>query len=129
MILVVDDDLAFAENCAMLLESFDYEVSVAFSGIEALSKIKSLQPDLLISDCCMPGLTGLELCEQVRHASSSAQLPILLMSGSMQCDVAKGGHYDAFIKKPFLAEGLLINVRKLLEMNTVSPKGINQEIN
>jgi CheY-like chemotaxis protein len=129
MILVVDDDLAFAENCAMLLESFDYEVSVAFSGIEALSKIKSLEPNLLIADCCMPGLTGLELCEQVKQAPRSARLPILLMSGSMQCDVAKGGNYDAFIKKPFLAEGLLINVRKLLELHAGSPNGIKQEIN
>ena len=129
MILVVDDDLSFAENCAMLLESFDFEVSVAFSGTEALSRIKLLQPDLLISDCCMPGLTGMQLCEKVRHAPASARLPILLMSGSMQCDVAKDGHYDAFIKKPFSVEGLLLNVRKLLEMKAGSPHRINQELN
>lgn len=127
MILIVDDDLAFAENCAMLLESFDYEVSVASSGVEALSKIESLQPDLLISDCCMPGLTGLELCEQIQQTPGHARLPILLMSGSMQCDVAKDGHYDAFIKKPFLVEGLLVNVRKLLKMNSVSLGGDGQE--
>lgn len=129
MILVVDDDLSFAENCAMLLESFDFEVSVAFSGTEALSKIKLLQPDLLISDCCMPGLTGMQLCEKVKHAPASARLPILLMSGSMQCDVAKNGHYDAFIKKPFSVESLLMNIRKLLDMKAGALRGTNQELN
>ncbi len=129
MILVVDDDSAFAETCAILLQSFDYEVSVAFSGADALSKIKSLQPDLLISDYCMPGLTGLELCRHVKQTPSTAQLPILLMSGSLQCDVGVSEYYDGFIKKPFMVEGLLVSVRKLLEIHSVSPSGIAQEIN
>ncbi len=121
MILIVDDDPALAENCSMFLESYGYEVNVAFSGMEALSKIKSLKPDLLISDCCMPDLTGLELSKQLNAEPGGSQFPILLMSGSLQCQVAPGKSYDAFIKKPFLAENLLIQVRKLLSMKDLSP--------
>lgn len=114
MILIVDDDANLAENCSMFLESCGYDVNVAFSGEEALCQINDRRPDLLISDCCMPDLTGLQLSEQLNARPSASQFPILLMSGSLQCQVAPGGSYDAFIKKPFLAENLLIEVQKLL---------------
>lgn len=115
MILIVDDDIALAENCSMMLESYGYEVSVAFSGSQAMSKIKSKQPALLICDCCMPDATGLELVQQINNEEFSVRFPVLLMSGSLQCEVAPGNSYNAFIKKPFLAERLLAEVKSLLE--------------
>lgn len=120
MILIVDDDVNLAENCSMLLESHGYDVSVALSGAEALSRIKAQQPDLLISDCCMPDLTGLELSRRLNAGQDRSPFPILLMSGSLQCRVAPGKSYDAFIKKPFLAENLLSAVRKLLNGKPLS---------
>jgi two-component system chemotaxis response regulator CheY len=117
MILIVDDDANLAENCSMYLESCGYDVSVALSGEEALSQINARQPELLISDCCLPDLSGLQLSEQLNAGESGSQFPILLMSGSLQCQVAPGKSYDAFIKKPFLAENLLSKVRKLLNNN------------
>lgn len=114
MILIVDDDANLAENCSMFLESCGYDVRVAYSGADALSQIKECQPGLLISDCCMPDLTGLQLSEQLKAEPSHSQFPILLMSGSLQCQVAPGTSYDGFIRKPFLAENLLNEVQKLL---------------
>lgn len=129
MILIVDDDPALAENCLMFLESYGYEVSVVFSGTDALSAIRSNPPDLLISDCCMADMTGLELSKQLNAVSGGSPFPILLMSGSRRCDVAPGKSYDAFIRKPFLAENLLSEVRKLLSMKGLSPhKGIQKFI-
>jgi two-component system chemotaxis response regulator CheY len=120
MILIVDDDSNLAENCSMFLENYGYDVSIALSGAEALSQIEARQPDLLISDCCMPDLTGLELSQRLNAGSSGSPFPILLMSGSLQCQVAAGKSYDAFIKKPFLAADLLGEVRKLLDGNFLS---------
>lgn len=120
MILIVDDDSNLAENCSMLLETYGYDVSTAVSGTEALSQIKARQPDLLICDCCMPDLTGLELSQRLNATPSGSPFPILLMSGSLQCQVAPGKSYDAFIKKPFLAENLLSEVRKLLDSDFLS---------
>jgi DNA-binding response OmpR family regulator len=117
MILIVDDDANLAENCSMFLESCGYDVNVALNGEDALSKIKARQPDLLISNCCMPGISGVELNEQLNEAPAGSQFPILLMSGSPQCRSATGKTYAAFIKKPFLAENLLGEVRKLLDGN------------
>ena len=115
MILIVDDDAGITETCSMMLEAHGFDVSVAASGAEALVKIDGAAPELVISDCEMPGMTGLELSKVLRADPTTAQLPILLMSGSLRCDVALGTSYDAFLRKPFLAENLLIEVRKLLD--------------
>ncbi|TWI52576.1 two-component system phosphate regulon response regulator PhoB/two-component system response regulator GlrR [Pseudomonas duriflava] len=128
MILIVDDDSNLAENCSMLLEAYGYEVSTALSGEEALLQIKERQPDLLISDCCMPDLTGLELSQRLNATPSGSPFPILLMSGSLQCQVAATvKSYDAFIKKPFLAESLLSKVQALLARNFLSRREGTQE--
>ncbi|HEU4852896.1 MAG TPA: response regulator [Telluria sp.] len=121
MILIADDDADFAENCSMMLESHGYDVSVVLSGQEAWESIFDQEPELLISDCSMPGMSGIQLSEQLKARSSGHDLPILLMSGSMRCRVAPGTNYDAFLRKPFLAEDLLLEVRKLLQNSAGHP--------
>jgi len=115
MILIVDDDSDLAENCSMMLESHGYDVSVVLSAAEALACIARREPELVISDCRMPGMGGLELSKQLKDRPAEPQLPILLMSGSLQCEVAVGSSYDGFLRKPFMAEELLLEVRKLLD--------------
>lgn len=114
MILIVDDDEGMTEICSMYLESRGFDVSVASSGDEALSKIRSGAHELVISDCAMPGMSGIELSERLKSNPSTAQLPILLMSASLRCEIAIGSSYDGFLRKPFLAENLLEQVQKLL---------------
>lgn len=117
MILIVEDDSDLAETCSMMLEACGFNVRVALSAKEAMYQISTNPPELLISDCCMPGMTGLELSEQLRSVPLCYRFPILLMSGSLECDVALGKSYEAFLKKPFLAESLLTQVRTLLHEN------------
>ncbi|MGZ5200974.1 MAG: response regulator [Telluria sp.] len=114
MILIADDDLDFAENCSMMLESHGYDVSVVSDGVEALKKFREKQPELIISDCSMPNMGGLELSEEVKARPAGSQCPVLLMSASLKCRVASGTSYDGFLRKPFLAEDLLLEVRKLI---------------
>lgn len=121
MILIADDDSDFAENCSMMLEAHGYDVTVVPDGEQALAKIASCQPDLLLSDCCMPGMSGLELSEQLKARPADQAFPIILMSGSLQGRVAPGNSYDGFLRKPFMAEELLFEVRKLLEASKHEP--------
>lgn len=114
MILIVDDDAGMTEACSMFLEAQGLDVSVAASGVEALSKISGASYQLVISDCAMPGMGGVELSERLKADPSTAHLPILLMSASLRCEIGKSSSYDAFLRKPFLAENLLLEVRKLL---------------
>jgi CheY-like chemotaxis protein len=114
LILIVDDDVDFAETCSMMLESHGYEAAVVSNGLEALARIQEQQPELLISDCSMPHMTGLQLSEEVRARPAGHQFPVLLMSGSLRGKVAPGTSYGGFLRKPFLAEDLMCEVRKLL---------------
>lgn len=114
MILIVDDDVAMAETCAMLLESHGYAVDIANGGAQALAMMRVAPHDLVISDFAMPGMDGLELSAQIKADAVTAQLPFLLMSASRRCDIASGARYDGFLRKPFLAEDLVSEVRKLL---------------
>lgn len=115
MILIVDDDEGLADTCSMYLEANGFEVSVAASGADALLRIHGTSPELVISDCAMPGMSGVELSERLKADPLTAQMPILLMSASLRCEVANSTSYDAFLRKPFLGENLLLEVRKLLD--------------
>ena len=121
MILIVEDDVDLAETCSMALESSGYEVELAHSAEEAITKIQDRKPDLLVSDCAMAGQSGLELSQQLRTQYSSSTLPILLMSGSPRRQVAPGDSYEAFLSKPFLVESLLLEVKKLLNEYAATP--------
>lgn len=125
MILIVDDDSDLAENCSMMLESHGYDVSVVLSAAEALARIADRRPELLISDCRMPGMGGLELSRQLKDRPADEQFPIMLMSGSLQCRVAGGASYEAFLRKPFMAEELLLEVRRLLQ-NCATTKPVRE---
>jgi len=114
MILIVDDDSALAEICVMMLESYGYRASMARSGAEAIAQVAAKNVDLIVADCVMPDMDGLELSRRIRLGQRSATMPIVLMSGSLQSDVAVGSTYDAFLRKPFLAEHLLAQVERLL---------------
>jgi DNA-binding response OmpR family regulator len=121
MILIVDDDEAMAETCSMFLESQGFEVNIATSGAQALGIVRDESPELMISDCVMPGMSGLELSRELKADPVTAHMPILLMSGSMRGDVARNGTFDAFLRKPFLAENLLLEVRNLLIRSSAAP--------
>ena len=68
----------------------------------------------MISDCAMPIMGGIELSRKVRADPITCKTPILLMSESRQSDAARGADYDAFIKKPFLADAFISQVRVLM---------------
>jgi Response regulator receiver domain/Histidine kinase-, DNA gyrase B-, and HSP90-like ATPase len=79
-ILLVDDDALIASSTAALLEDLGHKVVEANSGREALDLLEGgLQPDLIITDHAMPGMTGLDLA--VRARSRKPDIPILLATG------------------------------------------------
>ena len=121
MILIVDDDPDLAENCSMILACHGYEASVVSSAEEALARVAQERPALLISDCCMPGMGGLELSKQLKGLPANEQFPIVLMSGSLQCEEAGGPGYDGFLRKPFMAEELVGKVRAPLDQHAAAP--------
>src|SRR5215813_1331250 len=76
-ILVVDDELEVVRVLRRSLTAHGYTVLVAKSGEEAMRVIWHQRPDLLLLDLLLPGMSGLEVCQQVREVSN---VPIIILS-------------------------------------------------
>jgi|GEM_PF-3149729 len=100
-ILLVDDDLSFLELCRYHLEySGDYKVDTSLSGEEALSMLGIVCYDAVISDCSMPGMSGLDLLRIVRERYPL--LPFLMVTGMydrISMIEAAGGGADGYLQK------------------------------
>ena len=114
-ILIVDDD-AGVRNLLLNLLRQTYECFTAESGVEALERLDEFQPDLVISDIHMSGMSGIDLIPRV--FSSLQDTVIMMISGSRTIDNAieaiRAGAFD-FIKKPFELDHVEMAVRRALD--------------
>jgi len=124
VILIVDDSAQIRRTLSACLAQCGYVAIGAKSGGEALQRVQKNQPDLVLLDINMPGLSGLETCEMIRQVS---QVPILILTvrNSEQDKVAAlDAGADDFIVKPFSTPELLARIRAhLRRMPAVSPSG------
>jgi CheY-like chemotaxis protein len=116
-VLLVDDDNSVRDCVYTLLESVGYEVLSANNGLDGLTIFhRSLRPvDLVVTDCDMPGMTGLELSRAC--ARRDRNVLVLYMSGTdpdeeLRADLETSGR--AFLPKPFRADELLRKAKKLM---------------
>ncbi len=112
-ILVVEDN-SFNRRVIMLkLEKNNFQVNGAEDGNEALEKIKSWNPDLILLDIIMPELDGLEVLQIIRQTKSQVELPVILVTAMQDSeDVVKGFKLGAndYLPKNFNTEELLARV-------------------
>ena len=117
-ILVVEDDSAQAETLAELLRHWGYQSDIAQDGVEALSKMESESPNLVIADLRMPRLNGLGLLWEVRH--NFPHVPCILISGQGTLDEAVEGislGAYRFLEKPLDPDRLRLEIRSCLQEN------------
>ncbi|ADV81668.1 response regulator [Terriglobus saanensis] len=103
-ILTIDDDAITRQVLAVVLEEADWEVHAADSGEAALALLHALQPQVVLSDLQMPGLSGEELVRALRSMVPSTTR-ILAMSATQKASRALEA-FDGFLLKPFTAEDL-----------------------
>ncbi|WP_124039146.1 MtrAB system response regulator MtrA [Neoactinobaculum massilliense] len=113
-ILVVDDDPGISEMVAILLESEGYQATVAATGPSALTLFRAEHPDLVLLDVMLPGMSGVDVCKEIREESD---VPIVMMSARTDSvDVIAGleAGADDYVTKPFENDVLLARVRARL---------------
>jgi len=121
-VLVVDDSLSVRKMVERALETKGLEVVAASSGTEAMERLDSALPDLVVCDVVMPDVDGYRICETVRTHPVLSHTPVLLISGivnSAVLDRAARVRSSAVLRKPFTADDLARKVGELL----ASPMG------
>jgi len=119
-ILIVDDEKNYLLVLSAVLEDENYEVLTALSGQEALEIHKTSDLDLILTDMKMPGMSGIELLENVK--AIDPDLPVIMMTAHGTVDKAveamqKGAY--SYILKPFDNDRLIIYVKKAVAMYQV----------
>lgn len=124
-ILIVDDELSMREFLTILLEREGYRVEQADTAEAALSLLLDEEFDLVISDICMPGLSGLVLLEKIKQMNpDTAVLMITAFSTAEQAvEAMKLGAYD-YLAKPFKVEEIKVLVRNALEKRTLQQENV-----
>jgi len=110
LVVVVDDDVLVRDVVGRYLRQAGYQVTVAGDGVDALRAAKAAPPDLVVLDLMLPGMSGLEVCRQVREESN---IPIIVLSvkGSEHDKVqALDLGADDYIPKPFGMNEVLARV-------------------
>ncbi len=122
LILVVDDNPVNREVVHTRLGMHQYKVIEAVDGQDALDKVKTEKPAMVILDLMMPRMSGYEFCREVRKLYSADELPIIMLTAKTDMgDKVFGLHIGAndYISKPFHQEELLARVGVLLRLRAM----------
>ena len=115
-ILAVDDERSIVRLVQVNLQRAGYEVVTAFDGKEALEKVASEEPDLVVLDVMMPYMDGFEVLQTLRKNPGTRDLPVIMLTAKAQdADVFRGWQsgVDCYLTKPFNPMELISFVKRI----------------
>jgi len=116
-ILVVEDSTSERELISQYLQQGGYNVIAVASAQDALDKVNTQRPDMVVTDLVMPGMSGYELCRTLRNNPAMERVPVVVCSSKDQkidrLWAMKQGA-NAYITKPFTQEDLLRSVKAMV---------------
>ena len=117
-VLVVEDSLTEMQILTRCLQQGGLDVLTANSGEEALTKLNSQKPDIIILDVVLPGCSGFEVCRELKAAAETSSIPIVICStkgGEMDKFWGMKQGADAYLAKPIDQEEFLRTVKQLIK--------------
>lgn len=129
-ILVVDDEEAIRMVEKEVLQELGHEVLEASNGADALAIARERQPHLVLLDLRMPGMTGIEVCQQLRADTRTKDAAIIVVTGldarvALEESIISGA--DDFMQKPFDMVEMAVRVRSMLRVLDIPDKGRRTE--
>jgi len=139
-VLIVDDEADLSELLAYNLWKAGYETRVARDGLEGLKAVDEYEPDILVLDLMMPGLSGQDVLARVRGNPATAALPVIVLTAKNDevdelAGLAQGA--DDYVTKPFSLKVLEARIENVLrraasagqgdEMLSLGPISLNRE--
>ena len=125
-ILIVEDESSLSEPLAYLLEREGYETSIAADGLQAVADFDRTGPALVLLDLMLPGMSGTEVCREIRTRSS---VPIIMLTAKdSEVDIVVGLELgaDDYVTKPYSTRELLARIRAVLRRRVDTDLDDNQ---
>jgi len=116
-VLVVDDEIYIVHILDFSLGMEGYEVITALDGEQALERLESEKPDMIVLDIMMPKLDGYEVCRSIKSNPATRHIPVILLSAKGRNVDQKMGFdvgADDYITKPFSPRKLVERINQLL---------------
>jgi len=117
-ILIVDDsDVILMMERMILQKTGMYELVSAKSGPEAIEKAETEKPDLILLDVVMPGMTGFEVCQELRAIDSTKDIPVIIVTTRGEAENVENGYASGcndYVTKPINGGELLAKLESIL---------------
>ena len=107
-VLIVEDEQSLADLLKLRLDDEGFQVTVAYTGEDAVKDIKAKKPDLITLDIHLPDANGLRMLEKIKANPETKAIPVIIISSSDEDDEAKNSGAADYMRKP-------VNFHKLIE--------------
>ena len=124
-VLIIDDDADLRQLASLIFKKVGAQVSTARDGLEAMSKLFTQHPDLILLDVMLPGMDGFEVCKRIRQVSDA---PLIMLTAlNREQEMLRGLEVgaDDFLSKPFNTEILLARAKTVLRRTEPSSSNGN----
>ena len=128
-ILIVEDDEDIRQLLSFNLDAAGYGVLTASTGREGLDLARRHVPDLVLLDIMLPGMSGFDVCKELKRASETAGMPVIMLTAKgEEVDRVVGLELgaDDYVVKPFSPRELLLRIRAVLKRTGGEPGSSNR---
>ncbi|OGR12090.1 MAG: Fis family transcriptional regulator [Desulfobacterales bacterium RIFOXYA12_FULL_46_15] len=124
-VLIVDDETTIIESLEGILSDDGFEVIHAYNGYEALKKIETASPDIVLLDIWMPGMDGIETLKEIKKIAPNLPVVMITGHGSIESavDATKSGAYD-FLEKPLSLDKVMVTISNALNFRKLEEENI-----
>jgi len=123
IVLVVDDEEDLRDTVGYIFKSKGFRVETACDGLDALEKLETITPDLIVLDMNMPRMNGLEFYEKIKGDNEKSKYPVLVLTARANMEqLFEDLDVDGFMTKPFELNVLLEEGQRIIKKNSGSVK-------
>lgn len=117
-VLIVEDEESLADPLAFLLRKEGFEASIVNDGASALTAFDRVNPDIVLLDLMLPGMSGTEICKALRAKSSVPVIMVTARDSEIDKVVGLELGADDYVTKPYSARELIARIRAVLRRGT-----------
>ncbi|WP_132992259.1 response regulator transcription factor [Gordonia zhaorongruii] len=118
-VLIVEDEESLADPLAFLLRKEGFEASIVNDGTQALPAFERINPDIVLLDLMLPGVSGTEICKSIRAKSAVPVIMVTARDSEIDKVVGLELGADDYVTKPYSARELIARIRAVLRRGGV----------